>query len=190
MGEFPKGQPSFKEAAARVAAQGSSAERKAAAVVLADVTRKRLVEPGPGPNAYRSRAEQMDPTGAGGEIARVAHAESPCAFDDGRNNWHDGLIQFGEKLLRDFPASPWKPYIHLTIARAYDAKLLLTYPDIELNGENRPTDPEALRRNAIAQFRTFLAEIPNSAESTVARREAWRLLAGLPPTQSHFACTD
>jgi hypothetical protein len=190
MGEFPKGQPSFKEAATRVAAQGSPAERNAATVVLADFTRKRLVEPGQGPTAYRSRAEQMDPTGAGGEIARVAHAESPCAFDDGRNNWQGGLIQFGEKLLRDFPASPWKPYIHLTIARAYAAKLILTYPDIELNGENRPTDPDALRRNAIVHFRAFLAEAPNSPESAVARREAWRLLAGLPPTQNHFACTD
>lgn len=194
VGEFPKDQPSFKEAAARVAAQGSPAERKAAAVVLADVTRKRLVEPGQGPTAYRSRAEQMDPNGAGGEIARVAHAESPCAFDDGSNNWQGGLIRFGEKLLRDFPASPWKPYIHLTMARTYAAELALTYPDVDLNGANRPTDPDALRRNAIAHFRVFLAEAPNSPESAAtlskARREAWRLLAGLPPTRYPFACTD
>jgi hypothetical protein len=190
MGEFPKGQPSFKEAAGRVAAQGSLGERKAAALILADITRKRLTEPGSGPGAWRSRAEQMDPTGAAGEIARVAHAESPCAFDDGRNNWQGGLIQFGTKLLRDFPASPWKSYVHLTMARAYAAKLLLTYPDIDLNGANRPNDPEALRRNAIAHFRAFLEETRDSPESAIAWREAWRLLAGLPPSLTHFACTD
>jgi hypothetical protein len=191
VGQFPKGQPSFKEAAVRVAAQGLPRERKAAALILADITRKRLAEPGVGPQAWRSRgAEQMDPTGAAGEIARVAHAESPCAFDDGRNNWQGGLIQFGEKLLRDFPESRWKSYVHLTMARAYAAKLTLTYPDMFLNGANRPTDPETLRRNAIAHFRAFLDENRGARESATAWREAWRLLAGLPPSPIPFACTD
>jgi hypothetical protein len=189
-GEFPKGQPSFKEAARRVAAEGSPDERKAAAVVLADIARKRLMEPGQGPQAWRSRAEQMDPIGAAGEIARVAHAESPCAFDDGRNNWEGAQIQFGQKVLRDFPASRWKSYIHLTMARAYAAKLLLTYPDIDLNGANRPTDPDALRRNAVSHFRAFLEANRDSPETAIAWREAWRLLAGLPPSLTHFACTD
>jgi hypothetical protein len=125
-----------------------------------------------------------------GEAPKAQPSLKACAFDDGRNNWHDGLIRAGQKLLRDLPASPSKPYIHLTMARAYDAKLILTYPDIDLDGATRPTDPEALRRNAIAHFRAFLAETPNSPESAVARREAWRLLAGLPPTPIHFACTD
>jgi hypothetical protein len=189
-GEFPKGQPSFKEAARRAAAQGSPDERGAAAVVLADIRSKGLTEPGAGPHAWRSRAEQMDPTGAAGEIARIAHAESPCAFDDGHNNWQDGLILFGQKALRDFLASLWKPYIHLTIARAYAAKLLLTYPDIDLNGANRPNDSEELRRNSIAHFRAFLEVNRDSPESGIAWREAWRLLAGLPPSLTHFACTD
>ena len=42
------------------------------------------------------------------------------------------MIRFGEKLLRDFPASRWKSYIHLTLARAYTARLILTYPAVEL----------------------------------------------------------
>ena len=28
------------------------------------------------------------------EIAGVAHVEKPCSFDDGNNNWQDGLISF------------------------------------------------------------------------------------------------
>ncbi len=128
--------------------------------------------------------------GPAGEIARVTRVERPCAFDDGANNWQGGLIQFGDKLLRDFPESRWKSYVHLTMARAYAAKLLLTYPDIDPNGANRPTDPEALRRNAITHFRAFLEENRETPESEVAWREAWRLLAGLPPSPIHFACTD
>jgi len=135
-------------------------------------------------------ASAINATDPEGEIARVTRVEKPCAFDDGANNWQGGLIQFGEKVLRDFPKSRWKSYVHLTMARAYAAKLILTYPAIELNGANRATDPEALRRNAIAHFRAFLEENRDSPESTVAWREAWRLLAGLPPSPIHFACTD
>jgi hypothetical protein len=124
------------------------------------------------------------------EGVRVARLEKPCSFDDGHNNWQGGLIDFGEKLLRDFPASPWKSYIHLTMARAYAAKLILTYPEVDLNGANKPTNPEALRRAAITHFRAFLEGNPESPEARSARRELWRLLAGLPPSPIHFACTD
>jgi hypothetical protein len=190
MGGAPNGQPSLKEAAAILAAKGLPGERKAAALVLADLSVKRPTGLGARPNARLSQAQQLDPTGPAGEIARVAHVEEPCDFDDGSNNWQGGLIQFGEKLLRDFPASRWKSYVHLTMARAYAAKLILTYPDMFLNGANRPTDPEALRRNAIAHFRVFLGENPGAPDSGVAWGEAWRLLAGLPPSPIHFACTD
>ncbi len=105
------------------------------------------------------------------ESARVSRLQNACSFDDGRNNWQGALISFGEKLLQDFPASRWKPYIHLTIARAYAAKLILTYPQIDLNGANRPTDPEALRRGAIAHFRAFLEENQESSEASSAWRE-------------------
>lgn len=124
------------------------------------------------------------------EGARVERFENACSFDDGHNNWQGGQISFGETLLRDFPASRWQSYIHLTMARAYAAKLMLTYPDIDLNGANRPTDAEALRRGAIANFRAFLEKNPDSPEATSAWSEAWRLLAGLPPSPIHFECTD
>lgn len=125
-----------------------------------------------------------------GEAPKGQPSLKPCAFDDGSNNWQGGLIQFGDKLLRDFPESHSKSYVHLTLARAYAARLILSYPDVDLNGANRPTDPETLRRNAIAHFRAFLAENRAAPETSSAWREAWRLLAGLPPSPIHFACTD
>jgi hypothetical protein len=129
-------------------------------------------------------------TGDPKEIADVKRAETPCAFDDGRNNWEGGEIAYSENVLHDFPMSRWKPWIHLTMARAYTAKLLLTYPGIDLNGANKPTDPGALRRNAIANFRIFLDEAPEAFEAPAVWRETWRLLPRLPPSPLHFACTD
>jgi hypothetical protein len=126
----------------------------------------------------------------GSEAARVARFERPCSFDDGRNNWESGMIRAGEKLLLDFPASRWQPYIHLTLTRAYAAKLTLTYPGIELDGASKPTNPDELRRGALAHFKAFLEADTNSPDAAAARREAWRLLAGLPPSPIHFACTD
>jgi len=155
------------------------------------------VDPGgniPDPNARTrllviARASSA-PRGSTFDWTGGAHLEQPCAFDDGHNNWQDGLISFGVKQLRDLPASRRKSYVHLAMARAYAAKLILTYPGIDLNGANKPTDPEALRRNAIAHFKAFLDENRKAPESAIAWREAWRLLAGLPPSPIHFACTD
>jgi hypothetical protein len=125
------------------------------------------------------------------ESAGIARLENACSFDDGHNNWQRGTIRFGEKLLLAYPDSRWKSYIHLTMARAYAAWLILTYPAVDLNGANRPTtDPDTLRRDAIVHFRAFLEENPESPEANSAWREAWRLLAGLPPSPIHFACTD
>ncbi len=122
------------------------------------------------------------------EIARVAKVEKPCAF--GGDNWQNGLISFGQKLLQDFPASRWAPYVHLTLARTYASKLLFTYPGVELEGANKPANPNTLRREAIVHFRAFLDSDPKSPEAASAWRETWRLLAGLPPSPIHFGCSD
>lgn len=152
-------------------------------------------QPVPDPNAEKrllliARASQA-PRGLSsdwnGEAPKDQPSLKPCAFDDGNNNWQNGLINAAEKLL---PGSSRKSSIHLAMARAYATKLILTYPGVYLNGANRPTDPDALRRNAIAQYRAFLEESPNAPEASSAWRETWRLLAGLPPSPIHFACTD
>jgi len=140
---------------------------------------------------WNGEAPKGQPALQGGpEVARVSRVEKPCSFDDGHNNWQGGLITFGEKLLRDFPASPWMSYVHLTLARTYANWLTLTYPGVDLDGATRPSNADVLRREAIAHFRAFLEENPGSVEAGSARRETWRLLAGLPTSPVHFACTD
>jgi hypothetical protein len=130
------------------------------------------------------------PLDGSGESADVARLEKPCSFDDGHNNWQIGEVRLGDRFLRDFPESRWKPYIHLTLARTYAAWLILTYPSVELMGASVPADPDRLRVGAISHFRAFLEENPESPEAHSAWREAWRMLAGLPPSPIHFGCTD
>jgi hypothetical protein len=120
------------------------------------------------------------------EIGRVARVETPCAFDDGRNNWQDGLINFGDKLLSDFPTSRWAPYVHLTLARTYASKLLLTYPGVELDGANKPDNPDTLRREAIAHFRAFLAGNRESPEASSAWREIMEAARRTTPVAKPF----
>jgi len=46
----------------------------------------------------------------------------------------------------------------------------------------------AARRSAIAHYRQALALDRSSPEAREAWLEGWRLLAGLPPTTTHFFC--
>jgi hypothetical protein len=140
---------------------------------------------------WRSEAEALDPKGPAGELARIAHLEDSCSFE-GKSDWRDGLIRFGEQVLRDFPAGKWAPYVHYILARAYDAKLLRTYleGDSSASPSDAALDPVKLRESAIAHFRAYLNEKPSDPDAGYALKEAWRLLAGLPPTPIHFGCNN
>ena len=122
--------------------------------------------------------------------ARVARLGNPCSFDDAHNDWLGRLIRYGEQLLSDGPESGTKPYIDLILARSYAARLALTYPNVEPGGTAKPNHPETLRSSSIAHFRAYLKEAPDSPDAAAARREAWRLLAGLPPSPIHIGCGD
>jgi hypothetical protein len=128
---------------------------------------------------------------AGGEMAAMARLENPCSFE-GKSDWRVGLIALGEQMLRDYPNTQWTPYVHLLLARTYDAKLMLTYPNGDMGASpNRgPLDPVQLRDAAIQHFRIFLSQKPNDPDAEYAAHEAWKLLAGLPPTPIHFGCYD
>jgi hypothetical protein len=189
-------------------------ERRAAALVLADYyvnqqqrfyfpsVSERLIPLGitftpwcPGDTLYTHSllhlAEQLDPTGKGGELARIARFEFPCYFETKRD-WRDGLIPYGERILRDYPSSQWAPYVHYVLARTYEAKLLLSYPD-GLGGSDLdkgiPTSQRRrLRQAAITHLRAFMETKPIGPDSRLVWQETWKLLAGLPPPRISFGC--
>jgi hypothetical protein len=184
-------------------------QRKAAVLLLADAyvactpassprliqlgARFRAICPQDGPaysHNFRDQAEKLDPQGPAGELAGLASLADPCSLK-GTRPWPDLVVEKGEKLLGEFPPDQWTPWVHFAIARAHAVKLSFSYPggDPEEEGVHltRPA-MERERHAAIAHFRRFIEQKPDAAESVFAWQEAWRLLAGLPPSQVHFGC--
>ena len=143
---------------------------------------------------WLEQALKLTTQGPINELARVARLEDACAFEGqppSQVDWRDARIPYGEELLRDFPSSEWTPWVHYVLARTHAAKLMLSYPDSD-EGQSIPTSgPEAarLRQAAIHHFRAFLDAKLDAPEAVAfAWQEAWRLLAGLPPTPINFLC--
>jgi hypothetical protein len=184
-------------------------QRRAAALLLADsyvacarMFSQRLIQLGAksggpcskdGPtysHNFRDQAEKLDPQGPAGEMAGLASLADPC-FLKGARPWPDLVVEKGEKLLGEFPPDQWTPWVHFAIARAHAVKLSFAYPDHPAEDGNFPLTRAAMgreRRAAVEQFARFIEQNPDAPESVFAWQEAWRLLAGLPPSQIHFGC--
>jgi hypothetical protein len=184
-------------------------QRKAAALLLADAyvactpaSSQRLIRLGaefrdgcPQDGAFyshnfRDQAEKLDPQGPAGELAGIANLAYPCSLK-GARPWHDLFIEKAEKLLSEFPSDQWTPWVHFALARAHAVKLSFTYPDHPPEDGNFPLTRAAMERErhaAVEHFERFIERKPDAPESVFAWQEAWRLLAGLPPSQIHFGC--
>jgi hypothetical protein len=184
-------------------------QRKAAVLLLADsyvactpASSQRLIQLGarfrpicPQDGAFyshnfRDQTEKLDPQGPSGELAGLASLAYPC-FLKGARPWPDLVVEKGEKLLGEFPPDQWTPWVHFAVARAHAAKLSFAYPDHPAEDGNFPLTRATMERErhaAIEHFERFIEQKPDAAESVFAWQEAWRLLAGLPPSQIHFGC--
>ncbi len=151
-------------------------------------------------NNFLQQAAKLDPRGPIGEWSHLRALASPCLLPyllrglvRGRKTWADLLLDQSAAMLQNFPRSQHAPYYHFVLARAHAIKLMYSYP-YALNAELDASYPvpaaqaPAHRAEAIRQFRLFLRQKPNAPESPFAWQEAWRLLAGLPPTLINFGC--
>jgi hypothetical protein len=142
-------------------------------------------------NNFLKQAEKMDDGGEVSELAALWTASQDCPASP----WPDGAIEHGESFLARFPSDQWTPYVHFALARAHSAKLLWTYPGgsgDDYGGEIFPLSPAAEdheRAAAIEHFKAFLDARPDGREAAFAWLEAWRLLAGLPPSMIGWGCT-
>ena len=142
-------------------------------------------------NNFLKQAEKMDNGGEVSELAALWTASQGCPASP----WPDRAIEHGESFLARFPASRWTPYVHFALARAHSAKLLWTYPGgsgDDYGDEIFPLSTAAKeheRAAAIENFKAFLDARPGGREAAFAWLEAWRLLAGLPPSMIGWGCT-
>jgi len=139
---------------------------------------------------FREQAKALDPSGSVGALAALASLQSPCSLE-GSGSWPDRVVDQGRRILRENPPGPWSPWIRFAEARAHDVKLSFSFPPGEPDGAMHPLTRVQARRErsaAIAGFAQFVSEEPAAPEAVFAWQEAWRLLAGLPPSLIHFGC--
>jgi hypothetical protein len=145
-------------------------------------------------NNFIKQAEKMDQGGEVSELAALWTVSEECPGFDKRP-WPDLATEHVESFRARFPSDQWTPYVDFALARAHSAKLLWTYPGgrtDDYSTEGSPLSPagkEHERAAAIEYFKAFLDARPDGREAAFAWLEAWRLLAGLPPSNIRWGCT-
>ncbi len=138
-------------------------------------------------------ARRLDPQGRVGTLATLALLRSgfnETGMCGGGSDAFRQVITSGEQLLAAAPDSGLAAELHRLVGDAYaDIVALaagagLDYADSAAYTAAAP----AARRSAIAHYRQALALDRSSPEAREAWLEGWRLLAGLPPTTTHFFC--
>ena len=144
-------------------------------------------------HSWLSAARDADPSG---EVARLATIlELERGFNDngicgGGAEAFRTVTSVGETLLTHLPDS-LAAEVHLLVARGYaDIVELAANSDLAEYFDRQKYQGEAAsaRASAIAHYRRGLALDHSSVMARASWREAWRLLAGLPPGTIHFAC--
>jgi hypothetical protein len=145
-------------------------------------------------NNFLNQAEKMDQDGEVSELAALWTVSGECPGFDKRP-WPDLATEHVESFRARFPSDQWTPYVDFALARAHSAKLLWTYPGgstDDYSTEGSPLSPagkEHERAAAVEYFKAFLDARPDGREAAFAWLEAWRLLAGLPPSNIRWGCT-
>ncbi len=100
------------------------------------------------------------------------------------------VIGEGEALLAGAKSPGLQAELHFLIGDGYADIVALAAGEGDEYADTTAYAPEApqARRNAIAQYRAGLGLERRSAKARSSWLEAWRLMAGLPPTTPHFFC--
>jgi hypothetical protein len=145
-------------------------------------------------NNFLNQAEKMDQGGEVSELAALWIVSGDCPGFDKRP-WPDLATEHVESFRARFPSDQWTPYVDFALARAHSAKLLWTYPggstdDYSTEGSQLSSaGKEHERSAAVEYFKAFIDARPDGREAAFAWLEAWRLLAGLPPSNIRWGCT-
>jgi hypothetical protein len=145
-------------------------------------------------NNFIKQAEKMDQGEEVSEMAALWTLSGECPGFD-KSPWPDLATEHVESFRARFPSDQWTPYVDFALARAHSAKLLWTYPGgstDDYSTEGSPLSPagkEHERAAAVEYFKAFLDARPDGREAAFAWLEAWRLLAGLPPSNIRWGRT-
>ena len=117
------------------------------------------------------------------------------SVSDCRADGYTEVIRLVEPFLTT-PAGARSAPAHLALADAYRDMLTLasgggseSFERIERLDRATPEELLKTRNLALSHYRAAFALDSTSAQTRVSRGDAWRLLAGLAPTQTRYGCT-
>jgi len=138
----------------------------------------------------------LDPGGPLGALAmtEMIRGNFP-SVSDCRADGYTEVIRLVEPFLAT-PAGARSAPAHLALADAYRDMLTLasgggseSFERIERLDRATPEELLKTRNLALSHYRAAFALDSTSAQTRVSRGDAWRLLAGLAPTQTRYGCT-
>jgi len=144
-------------------------------------------------HTWLDEALRLDPRGRAATLATLVLLRSgfnETGMCGGGAEAFRRVIETGERLLAGAVDSTTSGEVHRLVADAYaDIVALAAGAGLEYadSATYAAEAPEA-RRRAITHYRAGLVLDHTSPEARAAWLEAWRLLAGLPPTTTHFFC--
>ncbi|HKX19077.1 MAG TPA: hypothetical protein VJT33_13780 [bacterium] len=139
------------------------------------------------------QALRLDPDGPIGEMVRLYKVHRGFNLNGmcgGGGDAFRNVIAEGEALLAGAKNPGLQAELHFLIGDGYADIVALAAGEGDEYADTTAYAPEApqARRNAIAQYRAGLGLDRRSAKARSSWLEAWRLMAGLPPTTTHFFC--
>jgi hypothetical protein len=142
---------------------------------------------------WLDEALQLDRAGPVGTLATLALLRigfNETGMCGGGSESFRQVITTGEQLLAGALDTATAAEVHRLVGDAYaDIVALASGTGMEYaDSATYASEAPAARRSAVAHYRQALALDRVSAEAHAAWLEAWRLLAGLPPTTTRFFC--
>jgi hypothetical protein len=149
---------------------------------------------------WLEEAKALDPGGPVAELVDLTELLEGCRPQDAVVDSPPGAssvdepthsIALGEEILKEFPQDQWTASVEFIVADTAEGQLALSYPDPSLgydpyyfDSTSSPDSPKSqqFRALAISHYRAALKLESDTARARAAWGEAWRLLAGLPPS--------
>lgn len=131
-------------------------------------------------HTWLDEALRLDSEGRAGQLAKVVllrigfREKGGCGQEDASQR----VTAEGEELLQSVTDPAIAAEVHLLVAEGYADAVSRVYT----------TAASEERSTAIRHYRQGIALDPSSPHAHAAWLETWRLLAGLPPTTTHFVC--
>jgi hypothetical protein len=145
-------------------------------------------------HTWLTEALRLDPDGRAGELAFLTLMEmgfeTSGKCEDQHSEGFRAVIAQGQEYVRRRPGSAIEPDLHFLMAQAYGDIVALAAGSAYTESENNEYKPEAAsaRTRAIEQFRIAFDSANNTPHAREAWPDAWRLIAGFPPSKIHFYC--